>query len=109
MKKLLLDVSYTTQKKYWADSQVKNMVVDMQEGESIHNTIARVLKNCDYAVMNKECRHVSKMYIDTKAGDTKHVGYIYNVKIDIQNDQTYKWVKIPFQAWVRVRKVEEIF
>ncbi len=111
--KLLINVDYTngTAKNgkgdFWAESYIKNMEVESLRGETIHDTVKRIIENVDYAeVCYKGCP-VQNVYIDTDEGQ-KHVGYIYRVKHYIESRRDNLQCYAYFDAWVHISQVKDI-
>lgn len=103
-RRILLDVSYQDNTgKCWADSYIKNKIVPFKN--TIHETVAEAIKEIDGNEMSYKGKPQSTMYCDLKDGGTKAIGYIYRVKISIQNDTTGKWSNVPFDAWVSIKEV----
>lgn len=92
--------------KYWADSYVKNLLVCVNDGESVHDVVKKVLEDKDCATCAKRFKPECEMFVDLKDGGSKQIGWIYKVKHSIDKNGG-GWVEIPFDAWVEVRKVED--
>ena len=98
--KVLLSVDYTNGKNgYYLDSYVKNRICVINK--DIHQTIADVLAEDDCVQMLYKGKPQTNIFVDTKQGASKIVGYIYRVRIEIEGKL------ISFDAWVTIYKVEE--
>ena len=105
MKKILLNVSYEDESgKFWQDSYVKNKVIRMEDSETIHELVARVLKEVDGVVMSYAGKPQGNVFIDDKDGLPQAVGYIYRVRSEIYDDRNEPR-KALFTAWVNVSEV----
>ena len=47
------------------------------------------------------------MYVDTKDGNTKQIGYVITGKTEF-NDNYYRWVKQYVDLWVRITEVNDV-
>lgn len=114
MKKIMLTVSYECNSRdkngrarYWADSYLKNKIVCMEEKESVHDVVKRVLQDEDFVKCAKKFRPETEIFVDTKDGQAKQVGWIYKVKQSIQKENYSDWVEVPFSAWVEIKAVDD--
>ena len=111
--KLLLDCSYTDgtglngRGSFWAESYVKNIVAHQEEGETIHETVRRVIKDIDGAEFSYDGKPQSTVYRDVN-GEAKPVGYIYRTKHYIADQHSNFSGYAVFDAWVTIRKVEDL-
>lgn len=106
-KQVLLHVTYQDdKKKYWKDSYIKNKIFNIIDND-IHKTVAEALKEHDYTEVSYKGKPQSNVYVDTKDGETKAIGYIYRVKTDIQDDYTYKTKEVFFDAWVTIYSISD--
>ena len=69
MKKIMLKVDYTCnlrdkegRAKYWADSYVKNLLVCVNDGESVHDVVKKVLEDKDCATCAKRFKPECEMF-----------------------------------------------
>lgn len=100
MKTLLLKVDYTdSTDKFWMDSYVKNMKVTQEKGETIHDTVKRVIEEVDCMELSYKGRPQSEVFVDTKNGEPKVVGYVYRGKTMIDNK------KALFDVWVNIDEI----
>lgn len=96
---VLLSVDYTDNTgKFWSDSYIKNKVYPLDR--DIHNTVKNAIEHDDVGMeLSYNGKPQQNVFIDTKDGDTKLVGYIYRVKTKIDGKQAY------FDAWVDIKSV----
>ena len=95
--------TYTTVKehynnKYWIDNKIiKDVAI---ESESLPKAIERyaeiVGKECYIDISKNAIREKQNMYIDDKSGNSKHIGYVFTGKTEIENKMVYLdlWVEI---------------
>lgn len=84
--------------KFWRDSYIKNIIVTQSEGETIHDTIKRVVLNNDGLELAYNGEPQANIYRDIK-GESKIIGYIYRAKDEIDGK------RVMFDLWVEVREV----
>jgi hypothetical protein len=114
MKTLILKIDYTNgtglngKGEFWADSYIKNMPVSQKEGESIHETVKRIIESEDHADVCYKGKPVSTVFRDTKDGNRKAVGYIYRVRHWIEDRQNNFSGAALFDAWVTIRQFVEL-
>jgi len=103
MNNLILNTDYTNKgKKYWLESNIKNTIVTPEKGETVHDTVQRVLTDADYVEFSYGGRPRGNIFVDIKDKKPKRVGYIYKVKADINNVVAF------FTVWVTVKQVIDI-
>lgn len=116
MKTLLLTVDYTSGTfkngrgagDFWADSYIKNTEVTQKEKETIHDTVKRTIEEKDYAEVCYNGRPQFDIFVDTKSGDKKQIGYGYRVKHYIADRSSNFSGDVYFDAWVSIKQAEEI-
>ena len=102
MKTLLLNIDYTdSTDKFWMDSSIKNMKVTQKSGETIHDTIKRVVKEVDFMELSYKGKPQAEVFVDTNNGETKVVGYIYRGRTEIENK------KALFDVWVNIDEITQ--
>ena len=107
MNKILLYVDYANEKGiFWCDSYLKNKVVTVTG--DIHKTVAEALLENDGMEMSYKGKPQGNIFVDDKEGNAKVVGFHYRVKKEIFNDDTRKYEKATFSAWVTVREVRDL-
>lgn len=104
MKKLIISVEHTDETgKYWSDSSIKNQTVEVKDGETIHQAIARTLEAEDYCTMSYKGKPQSNVYRDDKDGNSHIVGYLYRTKHYIENrSDNIQKENVPFTTWVTI-------
>lgn len=112
-KTLLLTIDYTDghlkngKGSFWADSFVKNEEIEQIEGETIHKTVARAIKEIDFADVCYKGQPQSNIYRDID-GESKIVGYTYRVKHHIADRQNNFCGTAYFDAWVTIKQSADI-
>jgi len=99
MKTLLLNVDYTATGEFWMDSYIKNMKVTQESGETIHDTVKRVIEEVDFMELSYKGKPQNEVFVDTKNGEPKLVGYVYRGKTEIENK------KALFDVWVNIDEI----
>lgn len=100
--KVILNVSYQdTTQKFWSDSYIKNKIYS---GDNIHEIVKNAIENDDVGMkLSYNGKPQSNIYIDTKDGNQKIVGYIYRAQTEIEGKKAY------FDVWVDIKKVDDDF
>lgn len=105
-KQILLNVDYRhNDEKFWAESHLKDKVVTIDPDKSIHQEIKRILSEIDYCELSYKGKPQGNIFIDTKDGESKIIGYHYRGKMDIQTD--HKWISANFTVWVSISEIKE--
>jgi len=100
MKTILIDISYTDEtNKFWCESSLKNKVVFMDDNDNVHKLIKELCYEKDYMKLSYKGKPKGNIYIDTKDGDTKRVGYMYRGHTEIDGKTAR------FDVWVTLREV----
>ena len=109
MKKLLINVDYRDNAgKFWCESYIKNQTAMFDETkESIHNFIAKLCYDTDYMKLTYNNKPQSNMYIDSKNGDPKIVGYVYRGKTEIHDRSMPKAQTGYFDVWVTIQEINK--
>ena len=103
---ILLNVDYSGNEKFWSESQIKNKIFTIEKDKNIHNQIAEILEEEDFCELSYKNKPQSNIYIDTKNGDTKKVGYVYRGKQHIYDrSANINGVKANFDVWVTIKEV----
>ena len=103
MKTLLLKVDYTdSTDKFWLDSSIKNMKVTQKSGETIHDTVKRVVKEVDFMELSYKGKPRNEVFVDAKNGEMRVVGYLYRGKTEIDNK------KALFDVWVDIDEIAQV-
>jgi hypothetical protein len=106
MSKILLNINYTPLpkfKKYWMDSYIKNNIITLKDGETIHQAIKRVCEEEGMELCYK-AKPNGNVYRDGKLkGSTKIVGYLYTGKTEILGKQ------VLFDVWTIIHGIDESF
>ena len=110
MKTLTLNVVYTNGKlkngkgKFWADSYIKNKEIAQENGETIHETVKRAIKEIDCADICYNGKPKLNIYTYNKDGSARIVGYIYRVRHFIADRQANFCGNAYFNAWVNIKQ-----
>jgi len=109
MKKFLLKVTYTDDTgKWWHDSYIKNTICQIQENETVHQAVARVCLDTDGMKLTYNAKPKGNIFVDTKSGETKIVGYMYRGQTEIQDDKNgCKWHKANFDVWATLHEIND--
>lgn len=103
MKTLLLKADYRDNTgKFWRDSYIKNLTATQLKGETVHDTVKRIIQQTDGLELSYKGKLQSTVYRDTTADKPKVVGYIYRAKDEIDGK------KALFDVWVEIREVLDL-
>ena len=103
MQTLLLKADYSDNTgKFWRDSYINNLTATQLKGETIHDTVKRIINNTDGVELSYKGKPQCSIYRDIKNGDRKVVGYIYRAT-DIIDGK-----KALFDVWVEIREVLDL-
>lgn len=116
MKNTYLFKTETTMKeynrsKYWIDRDyiAKDIYI---KADNVDSALCQYVEqiNNDYGdiISKNAVKTRQAMYIDTKEGETKQVGYVLTASIDFDNDH-YKWTKQFVDLWITINRIEEAF
>ena len=104
--KLLINVNYIDEKKnFWQESFLKNTVITVEEGETIHAAITRVCEESDGIKMSYRGKPQSEMY---RGKNPKIVGYVYRCKSEIYDGSMPRPQTALFDVWVEISEVKEM-
>ena len=95
-------------KKWWIDSDIIRPIII--SAENLKEALQKFVQYCDdmcIEISNNAIRTKNPMYVDTKDGKTKQIGYVITGKTEF-NDNYYKWVKQYVDLWVRITEVNDI-
>jgi hypothetical protein len=110
MKTLLLSVTYSNgtgingKGEFWAESYIKNMAIQQQAGETIHDTVKRAIDDIDCAELCYCGKPQSNMYQDREGDDPVIVGYVYRAKHFISDQHSNFQGYALFDAWVDIKE-----
>ena len=89
--------------RYWSDSHVKRTPVTLQDGETVHDAIRRVIESEDFCTFSYKGKPQGNIYRDTADGNSKVVGYHYRTRHYIENrSDNIQKDNVPFTTWVTV-------
>lgn len=105
---LLLSVDYQDRtRRYWHDS-IKNKTATVQDGESVHQCIARVLKEEHGIELAYKGKPQGNIYRDRADGSDERIGYLYRGSFEVFNDDSRKWETARVDIWATVREVRPL-
>lgn len=95
-------------KQWWID---RNIIPDMRiTAENLNAAIEQwreTAREKHYIeISNNAIRHKSNMYVDTRSGETKQVGYVITGKTDLETSDC-KWVQQYVDLWVEIVTVTD--
>lgn len=104
---LLLSVDYQDRtRRYWRES-IKNKTATTQDGESVHQCIARTLK-MDGVELAYNGKPQGNIYRDRANGPSERIGYLYRGSFEVFNDESRTWETARVNIWVTVRQVRPL-
>jgi len=104
MKKIIISVEHRDETgKYWSESYIKNKTIPWEDGQTIHEAITKAIETEDLCQMAYKGKPQGNVYITTKDGEDKIVGYHYRTKhyIESRSDNIMK-DNVPFTTWVTI-------
>lgn len=95
-------------KKWWIDSDIIRPITIKAETlkEAIQKYREHANKMC-VEISDNAIRTKSPMYVDTKEGITKQIGYVITGKTDFQ-DNNYNWSSQYIDLWVTIKEISDI-
>lgn len=94
--------------KWWIDSDIIRPIII--QAENLAAALQLYRQHCDESCVDVSATAIQRknaMYIDTKSGETKQVGYVITGKTDFQRDD-YTWSTQYIDLWVSISEVSEI-
>ena len=107
MKTLLLNVDYTNgtgvngKGEFWAESYVKKSLVEQEEGETIHDTVKRIIEEEDHVEFSYKGKPQASIWREPEGNI---VGYVYRVKHFISDRSNSFEGYAYFDAWVIIEQ-----
>lgn len=96
-------------KKWWIDSDIIRPITI--KAENLKAALQEYAKHCYNTayieVSNNAIRTKNPMYIDTKEGITKQIGYVITGKSDFQRDD-YSWSTQYVDLWTTIKEVNDV-
>lgn len=90
-------------KNWWIDSRIiENKVIEAETLKEALKEYQKEVSENDYIeISNNAIKNKSPMYVDTKSGETKQVGYVITGKSEFQRDD-YTWSTQYIDLWVSI-------
>ena len=113
MKKYLFKTTATMKeynnKKWWIDSKiVRDKYINAEDINKALEKYKSLVEEKEYiTISNNAIKNKSPMYVDTKDGDTKQVGYVITAKTEFQDNDNYKWSTQYIDLWVTILTIED--
>lgn len=107
MKKYLFETTATMKtynnKKWWIDSNiVRDKYINADNvNEALEKYQKYVKEDAYITISNNAIKNKNAMYIDTKNGNAKQIGYVITAKTEFQ-DNNYNWSTQYIDLWVRI-------
>lgn len=97
-------------KKWWISRDVVGeKIITAASVKDALKQYAELVRSRDYIEISKSAiRNAAAMYMDTKNGERKQVGYVMTAKTDFDNDG-HGWVQQFIELWVEVVQAVEAF
>ena len=94
-------------KEWWIDSNiVREISVEADNTkEALEKYRKIVTEECYIEISNNAMKNKSPMYIDTKDGETKQIGYVITEKTEFEDRDNYRWSTQYIDLWVRILTV----
>lgn len=94
-------------KKWWIDSNIVGEIRIAAENirEALEKYREAVEEKHYITISANALRNKSPMYIDTKDGETKQVGYVITGKTEFEDRDNYRWSTQYIDLWVSVLTV----
>lgn len=96
-------------KKWWISSDIINDICIEADNtrEALEKYREIVADKYYIEISNNAIKTKSPMYIDTKDGESKQIGYVITGKTDFEDRDNYKWCTQYIDLWVRILTVTE--
>ena len=93
--------------KWWIDSNiVREISVEADNTkEALEKYRKIVTEECYIEISNNAMKNKSPMYVDTKDGETKQIGYVITGKTEFEDRDNYRWSTQYIDLWVRILTV----
>lgn len=94
-------------KRWWIDSDIiREIRVEAETAAAALLQYRDIVKEKFYIdISNNAIKNKSAMYVDTKAGECKQVGYVITAKTEFEDRDNYKWSTQYIDLWVTVLTV----
>ena len=106
MKEVLLTINFTDPTdKFWWDCGIKNKLFSYDsEKQTIHDLVKKI---CDDEGMELSYKGKPRgnVYVDTKGGETKRVGYIYRGKGEVHDRNMVRPQMVLWDVWVTIKGI----
>lgn len=97
---------YNNEKWYIDSGIIENKVIDAETvKEALKEYQKEVSENNYIEISNNALKNKSPMYVDTKSGETKQVGYVITGKMECQRDN-YSWSTQYIDLWVTISTID---
>ncbi|MDD4922192.1 MAG: hypothetical protein PHS30_06915 [Bacteroidales bacterium] len=104
--KALITIDYRdTSDRFWFESTVKNKIVNIPEDKTIHE-IVREMCEIEGMTLTYKGKPKGNVYVDTKEGTPKAIGYVYRGKSEIYDRGSRPQTGF-FDVWVTLHQVTD--
>lgn len=98
-------------KNWWVNSDiVGELIIDANDIEDALKEYQKRVEHID--ISNNAIKNKSPMYIDTKDGETKQIGYVITASMEFDKTNEYGyhvgWSKQYFDLWVEIKQLLDI-
>ena len=96
-------------KKWWIDKDiVRDKYINADSLDKALEEYREFVKESAYIeISNNALKNKSNMYVDTKDGKTKQVGYVITAKTEFQYEDSCKWTTQYIDLWVSILTIED--
>lgn len=89
--------------KWWIDPNViKDMYINAENLNEALEKYKEIVEKQYITISDNAIKNKSPMYVDTKDGNSKQIGYVLIGKMDFQDDQSGNWTSQYIELWVEI-------
>lgn len=101
--KTIVTMKEYNNKKWWIDGDIiPDMTISAENlNAAIQQWRERAKEKAYIEISDNAIRNKNPMYVDTKSGEAKQIGYVITGKTDFKMD-SYKWVQQYVDLWVEI-------
>lgn len=98
-------------KKWWIDRDIIPRIrITAENLKSALIEYQNIVKEQHYVdISNSALKNKNPMYVDSKTGETKQIGYVITAKTEFRNDENYCWSTQFIDLWIRIDKISNSF
>lgn len=113
MKKYIFKTTATMKeynnKKWWIDSDIiREIRIESENIKTALEQYREIVADKYYIYISENAiKNKSAMYVDTKDGEAKQVGYVITGKTEFEDRENYKWSTQYIDLWVTILTITD--